>query len=199
MQHTVPSEAGFAQKVLAYLDGLYTYAMTLSRNQAEAEDLVQETYLRAVRAAGQLAPDSNLKSWLYAILRNAWLNQVRHARSGPRMIDLDDETDPQGAAQVKSGDDPYASYVCQAERDDVRAAVNNLPQQFREVIVLREFEGLSYQEIGVVLGCPPGTVMSRLGRARDRLREALSQWDRNAAGRNSIHIHPQEANHHGAV
>ena len=74
--------ASFSQAALEHLDALYGYAMTLTHNKTEAEDLVQETYLRAVRAFGQLMPDSNLKSWLFAIMRNVWLNQLRHARSG---------------------------------------------------------------------------------------------------------------------
>lgn len=182
MQDAVQIEAGFAQAALACLDGLYRYAMTLSHNQAEAEDLVQETYLRAVRASGQLAPDSNLKSWLYAILRNTWLNQVRHAHSGPRFVDMDGEQDSGAAGQVRSSDDPYATYLRRVESDHIRAAVNNLPPQYREVVVLREFECLSYQEIGVILDCPAGTVMSRLSRARDRLRLALSDWSESGSG-----------------
>ena len=73
----------FSQAALEHIDALYGFAMALTRNQTEAEDLVQETYLRAVRAFGRLMPDSNLKSWLFAIMRNAWLNQLRHDRSGP--------------------------------------------------------------------------------------------------------------------
>jgi RNA polymerase sigma-70 factor (ECF subfamily) len=175
------SQPAFAQKALAYLDGLYGYALALTQRDADAEDLVQETYLRAVRSYSQLAPDSNLKSWMYAILRNAWLNEVRHASSGPRIVDLDDDQDVYGATQVASDDDPYAEYESTAAREDVRAAVANLPPAHREVIVLREYEGLSYQEIGEILGIPPGTVMSRVGRARERLRAALSQWDGRAA------------------
>jgi len=182
MSELLQSERVLAQQALAYLDGLYSYAMTLTQSQAEAEDLVQETYLRAVRAFSQLAPHTNLKGWLYAILRNIWLNQIRHNHSGPRMVELDDQEHPPVLTQT-AGDDPYASYVSQAACEDVRAAVNSLPQQYREVIVLREFENLSYQEISEVLGIPPGTVMSRLGRARDRLRQALTQWDHNATAR----------------
>src|SRR5258705_12877583 len=90
------SEAGnrnstFSNAALEHLDALYGFAMTLTRNQTEAEDLVQETYLRAVRAFGRLMPDSNLKSWLFAIMRNAWLNQLRRARGGPRFVELDAE------------------------------------------------------------------------------------------------------------
>jgi len=181
MTGPLDSHSSFAQNALAYLDGLYRYALALTQRNADAEDLVQETYLRAVRCFSQLAPDSNLKSWMYAILRNAWLNEVRHASSGPRIVDLDDDQDVYGATQVASGDDPYAEYVSTAAREDVRAAVASLPPAHREVIVLREYEGLSYQEIAEILGIPPGTVMSRVGRARDRLRVALSQWDGRVA------------------
>ena len=121
-----------------------------------------------------MAPDSNLKSWLFAILRNIWLNQLRHAHSGPQFVEIDDEQ--QGVARAISGDDPYATYVRKVERAGVRTAVDNLPQLYREVIVLREFEGLSYQEIAGILHCPAGTVMSRLGRAREKLRLMLVSW-----------------------
>lgn len=168
----------FGQVALSYLDGLYGYAMSLCHNQAEAEDLTQETYLRAVRAFGQLAPDSNLKSWLYAIMRNIWLNQIRHAHSGPQFVEIDDEAE---AGRVKSSDDPHTAYVNKVERAGVRTAVENLPAPYREVIVLREFEGLSYQEIAGILHCPAGTVMSRLGRAREKLRLMLSSWRSSAA------------------
>jgi RNA polymerase sigma-70 factor (ECF subfamily) len=182
MPDMVQIEVGLAQAILFFLDGLYRYAVTLSHNREEAEDLVQETYCRAVRAAAQLAPDSNLKSWLYTILRNTWLNQIRHANSGPHFVEMDAEQDYGAAVQVKSSDDPYATYVSRAEHDHVRAAVNSLPPQYREVIVLREFEGLSYQEIGIILNCPDGTVMSRLSRARDRLREILNDWGEGGSG-----------------
>jgi RNA polymerase sigma-70 factor (ECF subfamily) len=111
-------EADFRQAALACLNGLYGYAMSLSRNQGDAEDLVQETYLRAVRAFDQLAPESNLKSWLYAIMRNVWLNQVRHTKSGPQFVDMgDDQQEEDAIGQARSADDPYASYVAGAERD----------------------------------------------------------------------------------
>lgn len=159
-------------EALTYLDGLYGYAMSLSRNQAEAEDLVQDTYLKAVRSLDQFAPGTNLRSWLYTIMRNVWLNKLRHAHSGPLFVEMDDERkDPAGRAG--SCDDPHELYVAKVERDSVRAAIQKLPIPYREVILLREFEGLSYQEIASILNCPAGTVMSRLGRARDKLRGLL--------------------------
>ena len=154
-----------------YLDGLYGYAVVLSRNSTEAEDLVQETCLRALRSMGQLRPDGNQKSWLFTILRNVWLNQVRQRRTTPEMVELD--SNENGAEPADTARDAHEVYVSKHEQEQVRAAIQQLPVEFREIIILREYEGLSYQEIARVLSCPPGTVMSRLARARSRLRELL--------------------------
>jgi RNA polymerase sigma-70 factor (ECF subfamily) len=176
MTEALQSQAEFRAAALACLDGLFGYAMSLSHNQTEAEDLVQDTYLRAVRAFEQLTPDSNLKGWLYVIARNTWKNRLRHAHSGPQFVEMHDDQHDDAIAQARSNDDPHAAYVAELERSSVRAAVEELPTLYREVIVLREFEELSYQEIAKILGCPPGTVMSRLARARDKLRVQLSAW-----------------------
>jgi RNA polymerase sigma-70 factor, ECF subfamily len=156
-----------------YLDGLYGYAMVLSRNSSEAEDLVQETSLRALRAIDGLRADGSVKSWLFTILRNIWLNQLRQRRTGPDLIELD--ADENGTYEpVDATQDPHTDYVSKTEREQVRVAIQQLPVEFREIIILREYEELSYQEIAGLLGCPIGTVMSRLARARDRLRDLLS-------------------------
>jgi RNA polymerase sigma-70 factor (ECF subfamily) len=174
MAKAVQRDANFSEVALSYLDGLYGYAISLCHNPAEAADLTQETYLRAVRAFGQLAPDSNLKSWLFTIMRRVWLNQIRHAHCGPQFVDIDDEQCKKGFAEAKSADDPHTYYVHKMNRESVRTAVENLSPQHREVIVLSAFEGLSYQEIAGVLQCPAGTVMSGLSRAREKLREFLT-------------------------
>jgi RNA polymerase sigma-70 factor, ECF subfamily len=155
-----------------YLDGLYGYAVVLSRNGIEAEDLVQETCLRALRGMGQLRPDGNVKSWLFVILRNIWLNQLRQRRTAPEMVDLDSEKN-RGSEPADTAQDPLAVYASKVDQEQVRAAIQRLPVEFREIIILREYEELSYQEIAGILNCPPGTVMSRLARARSRLRELL--------------------------
>ena len=156
-----------------YLDGLYGYALALSRDRADAEDLVQETCLRAIRASGQLRADSHVKGWLFTILRNIWLNQIRQRRTTPQVVELDlDGSD--GTGLSSNVDDPHTSYVSQLERDQVRAAIHELPLEFREIVILREFEDLSYQQIADILDCPLGTVMSRLARARVRLRDLLT-------------------------
>jgi RNA polymerase sigma-70 factor, ECF subfamily len=156
-----------------YLDGLYGYGLILSRDQSEAEDLVQETCLRALRAMERLRPDSNIKSWLFTILRNIWLNQVRQSRTAPQTGEMDLSED--GPSNVPDeGKDPYEIYVSKVERAQVEQAIHQLPLEFLEVILLREYEELSYEEIASLLQCPVGTVMSRLARARSKLRDLLA-------------------------
>jgi RNA polymerase sigma-70 factor (ECF subfamily) len=156
-----------------YLNGLYSYALVLTRNHAEAEDLVQETYIRAMQAMGRLRADSNIKSWLFTILRNVWLNQLRKRRNGPQMVEMKLGG---GVADsiVEPSKDSHDLYVSKMEAEQVRAAIQELPIRFREIILLREYEDLSYQEIARVLDCPIGTVMSRLARARAKLRPLFS-------------------------
>jgi RNA polymerase sigma-70 factor (ECF subfamily) len=166
-----------------FLDGLYSYAVVLSRNRTEAEDLVQETCVRALRAMERLRPDSNIKSWLFTILRNIWRNQLRQSRSVPEAFEEDSEH--QANRPADTAKDPYEIYVSNAERDQVRGAILQLPLEFREIILLREYEELSYEEIASLLHCPLGTVMSRLARARSRLRDLLiatSEPPREAGG-----------------
>lgn len=157
-----------------YLDGLYGYAMVLSRNRAEAEDLVQETCLRALRAIDRLRAEGSAKSWLFTILRNIWLNQLRQRRTAPDLIELD--ADENGTYEpVDQAQDQAKGFESKVEREQVRDAIQQLPVEFREIVILREYEELSYQEIAGLLGCPVGTVMSRLARARSRLRDLLSE------------------------
>jgi RNA polymerase sigma-70 factor, ECF subfamily len=158
---------------IEYLDGLYSYALVLTRNRAEAEDLVQETYVRAIKAWGTLRTGSNMKGWLFTILRNIWFNQLRKVRNGPQMIEIEVSDGVSNSIAVPSKNS-HDLYVSKVETEQVRAAIQELPTQFREIILLREYEELSYQEIAGILDCPVGTVMSRLGRARAKLRTLLS-------------------------
>ena len=113
----------FNQAALEHLDSLYGYALILTRDQTAAEDLVQETYLRAVRAFGQLMANSNLKSWLFVIMRNAWLNQLRHTRSGPHFVELDDEEVGYVHQNDRANEDPHVVYLRKMEREQIRAAI----------------------------------------------------------------------------
>ena len=163
---------GFGPEALEHLDALFGYALALTHDLTEAEDLVQETYLRAGSASNRPKPNSNLKGWLFVIMRNAWLNQVRHRNNGPRFVEL--ETGEQSIDEMQ--ENPHVVYLRKLEREQVREAIESLPDAYREIVVLRDIEGFTYQEIASVLDCPAGTVMSRLGRARGKLRTLLSGW-----------------------
>jgi RNA polymerase sigma-70 factor, ECF subfamily len=156
-----------------YLDGLYSYALVLTRNHAEAEDLVQQTYVRAMQAMGRLRADSNTKTWFFTILRNNWVKQLKRRRSGPQLFEtgMDDSFADEMAVASKTS---YDLYVSNMEREQVRAAIQELHVDYREVLVLRESEELSYEEIASIVGCPTETVKARLGRARWKLRIVLS-------------------------
>jgi RNA polymerase sigma-70 factor (ECF subfamily) len=157
-----------------YIDGLYGYAVVLTSNHAEAEDLVQKTYVRAMRAIGRPHVGSNMKGWLFTILRNIWIDQLRRMRNSPRMVELEVESGLANSV-VEPSENSRDLYVNKIETEQVRAAFQELPVEFREIILLRDYEDLSYQKIASVLDCPVGTVMSRLGRARTKLRILLAR------------------------
>src|SRR5258708_10408319 len=114
-----------------YLDGLYSYALVLTRNHAEADDLVQETYLRAMQAMGRLRAGSNMKGWLFTILRNVWFNQLRKWRNGPQMVEIEVWDDVANSI-VEPSKDSCDLYVSKMEAEQVRAAIQELPIEFRE-------------------------------------------------------------------
>lgn len=159
---------GFEEVVLPHLDAAYNYARWLTKNEADTDDVVQDAYLRALRFFGSLR-GTDARAWLLAIVRNTWYSRLsRHIAAG--------ETAPhEDAADERPDDrlDPEALLLQQHDVRRVRMAVEELPVDFREVIVLREIEGLSYKEIAALVGIPIGTVMSRLARGRDRLHDAL--------------------------
>jgi RNA polymerase sigma-70 factor, ECF subfamily len=138
-----------------HIDGLYSYAVILTYNHGEAENLVQETYACVMRARSHLGPDSNLKVWLLIILRNLWLDSGRHHISLGVAADYSEHLD--------------TKYRSDAARIRMQLAIQRLPLELREVILLREFEELSYLEMAEVLNCPAGTAISLLQRARSRL------------------------------
>lgn len=131
--------------------------------------------MRAARAVNRPDANSNLKGWLFVIMRNVWLNEVRHKHSGPLFVELESNESTQDAQ-----DNPHVVYLRKLEREQVRRAIESLPDTYREIVLLRDIEGFTYQEISTVLHCPAGTVMSRLGRARGKLRKLLSAWQTKA-------------------
>lgn len=161
---------------LEYLDALYSFALVLSKNEQVASDLVQETYVHTLRSWEQFTPGTQLKSWMFIILRNIWINQYRRARRGPQFIPLEDEREAQKPVSSATSYDetPELLLLRSVEIEQVRKAIKDLPETYREVILLREMEGFSYREISTILQCAEGTVMSRLNRARQQLRSILS-------------------------
>jgi RNA polymerase sigma factor (sigma-70 family) len=158
----------FEETVLPHLDAAFNYARWLTRNEADAEDVVQDACVRAMRFFSSLR-DDDARAWLFTIVRNAWYSRVSrkaNVAEGTRLNDGQDEW-PDNAL------DPEERLLQQHTIALVRASLEQLPVDFREVIVLREIEGLSYKEIAEVAGVPVGTVMSRLARARERLQTIL--------------------------
>jgi RNA polymerase sigma factor (sigma-70 family) len=157
----------FEETVLPHLDAAFNYARWLTRNDADAEDVVQDACVRAMRFLGSMRAD-NPRAWLFAIVRNTWYSRSRHTSMA--------KTTTVETASHEVADeslDPEALLLQQHAVARVRQALEQLPIDFREVIVLREIEGMSYKEIAAVVRVPIGTVMSRLARARDRLLAAL--------------------------
>jgi RNA polymerase sigma-70 factor (ECF subfamily) len=167
----------FAAGALALLDALYGTALRLTRDADRAQDLVQDTYLKAFRARARFTEGTNLKAWLFAILHNTWRNRQRD-RARAR-VDFDSEAVEAAAESVGSGgarpvDSPEALLLRAGLDAELRAALDRLPSAFREAVWLRDVEELSYQEIAQVLQIPVGTVMSRISRGRRQLVQELT-------------------------
>jgi RNA polymerase sigma-70 factor (ECF subfamily) len=154
----------FEETVLPHLDAAFNYARWLTKNDGEAEDVVQDACVRAMRFFSSLR-DDDARPWLFAIVRNSWYSRVSRRGTVPEAAPLNDMQDQWADNAL----DPEERLVQQHTVSVVRAALQQLPVDFREVIVLREIEGLSYKEIAAVVRVPIGTVMSRLARARERL------------------------------
>ena len=165
----------FEEVALVHLDLLYRTALRLTHDRAEADDLVQETWLRALQHFDQFDPGSNCRAWLVTILRNAFLNRLR--RQGRERLESEmtgergDSAPFEGSAIDPST--PEEEFFQTVFHGDVERALKSLSPAFQQVIALADFEGFTYKEIAQVLNCPIGTVMSRLSRARQLLRTEL--------------------------
>lgn len=161
----------FTVEALDYLDNLYGAALRLTRSRDAADDLVQDTYLKAFRARERFTPGSNLKAWLFTILQNTWRNRRRdQARA---RVDYDSEMVEQSEAPAVAATNPEIDLVALTLDVDLQAALDGLPETFREAVWLRDVEELTYQEIAEVLAVPIGTVMSRISRGRKQLHQQL--------------------------
>ena len=164
----------FETQVLPHLDAAYNLARWLLRDERAAEDAVQEASLRAFRYLDSLRGD-DARPWLLGIVRNTCFTAIERSRNAPEQVDFDDaEFEASLAAPERSAGDPAAQLQQQRLRSLIDAAIRALSPPLREVIVLREFEDLDYAEIAKIAAVPVGTVMSRLSRARAKLRDALS-------------------------
>jgi RNA polymerase sigma-70 factor (ECF subfamily) len=170
-------DAAFEAEALAQLDSLYRTARRLTRNPADAEDLVQETFLKAFRAADRFEPGTNLRAWLFTILHNAARNRARDRARETVTVDSDiveraAELAP-GAGQLAPGETPESLLLRDTLGPELQSAIDALPDAFRQAVWLRDVEEFSYSEIASMLSIPVGTVMSRISRGRQGLYEAL--------------------------
>lgn len=172
----------FVDAASPHLDGLFGAAMRMTRNNADAEDLVQETFLRAYRGYGRFEEGTNLRAWLYRILTNTFINSYRAKQRRPEESDLGEVEDLylyrrlgglEASQRGRSAEDELLDLVTDSE---VKDALEALPEQFRIAVLLADIEGFSYKEIAEMLDIPIGTVMSRLHRGRKGLQKSLGDF-----------------------
>jgi RNA polymerase sigma-70 factor, ECF subfamily len=168
------TEADFRQQALAHLDALYNFALYLARNPAEADDLVQETYLRAFRFETRFQPGTHLRAWLFQILRNTFLTfyRIREREAAVAEDGVPDWDMPM------FHDAPEDTGGVMEVHTDLERALHRLPEEFRTVLLLAEVEGLPLDDVARVMSCPVGTVKSRIFRAKERLRTLLKDYDK---------------------
>jgi RNA polymerase sigma-70 factor (ECF subfamily) len=169
-------DAAFEAGVLAQLDGLYRTALRLTRNAADAEDLVQETVLKAFRASDTFDAGTNLRAWLFTILHNSLRNRLRDRARDTVLVDsdvVDRAAEQPPDPGVRPGDTPESLLMRDTLAPDLQAAIDGLPEAYRQAVWLRDVEEFSYGEIAGMLSIPLGTVMSRISRGRRMLFDRL--------------------------
>jgi RNA polymerase sigma-70 factor (ECF subfamily) len=180
--NAVAEQSRFVDDTMEFMPSLYTAAMRMTRNKQDAEDLVQETYLKAYRAYGSFEAGTYLKAWLYRILTNSYINSYRRQQRRPEESDVEDIEDlylyhrlsgSEGAKAERSAEDEVLDRFTD---DDVKGAIEALPEAFRMAVILADVEGFSYKEIAEITDVPIGTVMSRIHRGRRALQKTLTTY-----------------------
>ncbi len=164
----------FEEVALEHMDSLYRSALYMSKNPDDAEDLVQDTYLRAYRFFGKFKAGTNCRAWLLKILKNTFLNATNRERKRPQALSLSEVKDHE--LEILSDTSPEDLVCGELFDDDIAAAMSRLPDEFRTAVLLADVEELSYREIAEAMNCPIGTVMSRLHRGRRLLKERLQDY-----------------------
>jgi RNA polymerase sigma-70 factor (ECF subfamily) len=182
---TEERESFFEQEVMQHLDALYRTALRMTRNPQDAEDLVQETMLRAFRFLDRFEPGTNLRAWLFKILTNTYINRYRKASSEPRVDSLDDSEELSlyrylDSEAASRGGSVEAQVLDRFAEQDIKTAIEALPPQYRITVLLADVEGFSYNDIAEITNVKKGTVMSRLFRGRRLLQKALVDQARSA-------------------
>ncbi len=174
-------QASFAEAAMPLMDQLYSAALRMTRNAADAEDLVQETYLKAYRGYERFQEGTNLKAWMYRILTNSYINRYRAKQRRPDETDISDVEDMYlyrrlGGEQSELGTSAEESFLSSVTDDAVKAAIEAIPENFRIAVLLADVEGFAYKEIAEILDVPIGTVMSRIHRGRKALEKQLHDY-----------------------
>jgi len=173
----------FEDVALVHLDSLYNGALRMTRNPEDAEDLVQDTVLKAYRFFDKFERGTNIRAWLFTILTNTYINMYRKKTRQPVMVEFQEErigAEESAARSLVGLSAPeQADAMLELVDDDVKSAIDSLPDEFRLVVLLADLEDFSYKEIAEIVGCPLGTVMSRLYRGRRLLRKRLREYARS--------------------
>jgi RNA polymerase sigma-70 factor (ECF subfamily) len=181
------TKGGFQAEALVHLDAVYRFALRLTGAPDRAEDLVQETFLRAYRAWDQYEEGTRARSWLFTIARNVFLRQEERGKRHDEIVRTETRSGGPGPGEAgvdvvnpvwlsTMGKDPEGEFFDSIVDDEVLRAIDGLPEEYRTAVILSDVEGLSYQEIGEMMGVPVGTVKSRLFRGRRRLQQELYEF-----------------------
>jgi RNA polymerase sigma-70 factor (ECF subfamily) len=170
----------FEKEAVPHMDILHNYALRMTANADDANDLVQETYLKAYRFWDMYEKGTNIRAWLFRIMKNSYINRYRKETKEPETVDYNDIQNFYNTIRYESSDpnDLQEKIFGRLLEDDVARGIESLPEDFRTVVILCDSEGLSYEEIADFVGCPIGTVRSRLHRARRMLRRGLFEFAR---------------------